>query len=323
MPDDIAEAAALVREVITELEPHASRGVLGCVIGQNLSRRGARGLHHQFGYDKLPDFIAANCPEFVIVDDDRSPDFLVARRGQTSNRAVRTDAGVPVGATPERGGSDTPKTRVVLRADIWRAFAHVNDSRLRFYDTQEGVAVTLSRNAAPNEPEQTRALRERTETDAARYVPIPGATESEFIEQIRALAESLAEGDPRRHLVADTISAAEPHRAFLAATRINPGIREAWAQRWSEFVLLRISEWTQKHGLEIPNLFVRPVAKAMRQSMGARTGPGTARWHVRAGRASSGGVRERALRILTQLPLAELLSIRVRLEDVLGDEDER
>lgn len=176
------------------------------------------------------------------------PDVVqVAHDGQditASTPAAGLSPSAPLGSALE-----TPSF-AILRADIWRAFALMDSTLLRFYDPDTKRAVMLPRDRAEQEPEMLKKLRDALDT--GRFLPIEPVTSDEQLSEMHAFARQLPLG-VARHALETALSQSLWFRAFQTALREH-GLEQHWKSRWSEVVLRRVRDWCGKHQVEIPGL---------------------------------------------------------------------
>lgn len=211
-----------------------------------------------------------------------------ANRGVVTFSPAPRGSDVVVAEASGSGASQRPAliTATTLRKDLWDAFVDwSNESNYVFRPmTNEVVALMPGQSGG----------------DGA--VRIPSASRDDQLVWMRELADSETSAPVKDELDA-ALREDQPTRAFARVLRERTSVGRAWKRHLRRRILSRASQWAEENGL--PESVLQP-AKVQEPSS-----------RREATTNEDQAARDRILAILADLPLSELLKLRIPLEYAL------
>ncbi|MCS5714696.1 hypothetical protein NVV95_09040 [Herbiconiux sp. CPCC 205716] len=211
-----------------------------------------------------------------------------------ADRGVVTFSPAPRGSDvviAETSGSGTDKrpalvTATTLRKDLWDAFVDwSNESNYVFRPMTNEVAALKPGESAG---------------DGA--VHIPSASRDDQLVWMRELAASETNAAVKDELEA-ALREDQPTRAFAKVLRERTSVGRAWKRHLRRMILNRASQWAEENGLPQSVLQPATIHEPPSRNQTATN--------------EDSAARDRVLAILADLPLSELLKLRIPLEYAL------
>lgn len=231
------------------------------------------------------------------------PSFTFTAVGYPSFRALLNDAvsrGV-ITLTPAPRGNDVVISETAgtgaraegvlreLRRDVWDAFVDWSVDTSYALRPTNGQVVRLS----PGESDDG-------------LIRIPSATREDQIVWMRKFAE-LESSDELRKKLLEGLESSQPTREFAHALRDDAPLSRRWKGFLRSRILDRASVWAADHG----------VRDDLLQPLMSTTSAGRPASRVVSAPNEDVAARDRILAILADLPLAELLQLRIPVEYAL------
>jgi len=207
-------------------------------------------------------------------------------KGKVKPLATEVDSSIRVSEGP-----------VSIRNDLWTAFKSTEAKLpIRVYDTVKDKAERL---ATPPEREAGGELRKK------RFIPIEPIPSEEqkkwaklFVKQIKATSPQIAKECQK------VFSKERWYSRFLNQLGQDPHIKRKWDAFESKNVLLQIHKWIKKNGLTLDPTKSQPRAGAITQSQES------SEIYVKI-------IRQRLIRAIEQMPLDELVSLKIPVGYIL------
>jgi hypothetical protein len=234
------------------------------------------------------------------------PSFTYSGAGYSSFRALLNDAvsrgRVTISPAPrgsdvvvEEVGNEAPVTPGVsvlrsVRKDVWEAFVDWSADANYAFERASGRVI---------HPESDG------EVDGREIIKIPSAKRSEHLVWMRNFSEL----EPDKSLRADLLAALadpQPTRAFARLLQENTAIARRWKRYLRTCILGRASTWAAENDVPISSLELTAAASLPRRES-------TYAVNARGDEVA----RERILAILADMPLGELLQLRIPVEYAL------
>lgn len=228
------------------------------------------------------------------------PTFTFASAGFSSFRAYLNDAEergiVTTVAAPK--GSDVVVAEVggrrirpraataTLRKDLWDAFVDWNPDANYAFRPASNEVVTLS----AGDPGDEQTIR------------IPSASRDDQLVWMRELMESEASESAKAE-IAVALADEQPTRAFAQVLRERTPVARRWKRLLRTRIVDRASEWAAHHSLS-DGVLLPAVTMSVPEKSGRPV-------------SDDAAARDRILAILADLPLSELLQLRIPLEYAL------